>query len=97
VDFTTSFKNAVSLGGSWGGNDFNVYARFYNNNTLTVSRNLSASFEIDGAEISGGEDGFDASMVCWVTTTIDGATNGGTKISTSCNASSVWSDGYDAG
>jgi len=34
------------LWGEWSGNDFKVYARFYNNETLTASKSLTASADV---------------------------------------------------
>ena len=51
IDFTTAFNQAVSLWGQWSSQStFTAFARFYNNNALTASEALSASFSITSVE-----------------------------------------------
>jgi hypothetical protein len=74
VDFTTAFKNAVSLWAEWSGLNLKVYARFYNNAKLTADKNLTAAVTIGNVTTSKGS--FSGAYIAQghtiVTTTIDG-------------------------
>ena len=98
IDFTTAFKNAVSLWGTWGGNTFTVYARFYGNTALTVNKNLSASFEISGATVAAsGDGGHSASLMLWITTSIGGSSSMPFKMEATCAVYNVYSQAYEEG
>jgi hypothetical protein len=98
VDFTTAFKNAVSLWGNWDGMDFKVWARFYNNNALTCSKGLTASVKVSA--ISCGEGSFSGSYKCtcnfFVTTTINGSAKEWSLERAEATATYAYFDGWRA-